>query len=637
MTSEADLLTPLRRYWGYSSFRPLQERIVRSLLAGHDTCVVMPTGGGKSLCYQLPALVWDRTTVVISPLIALMQDQAAQLAQMGIPAAVLNSSISSEEQTRIMRQARDGAFRLLYLSPERLQRADTLGWLQQVPISFFAIDEAHCISEWGHEFRPEYRQLSSLRGKFPDRPIAAFTASATRHVRHDILTQLQLRSPDKYIASFHRPNLRYLVRECSSVEHTALLVTALRHYSEGNVIVYSPTINKVEETVDFLEDQGIAATGYHAKMDAGERRRNQERWMSDEVRVLVGTIAFGLGINKATVRAVIHLALPKSVEQFYQEAGRAGRDGKPADCLLLWRKQDAGLLAYFANQILDAAERDRAWQRYHTIRAFAECGNCRHRQICVHFGETPKWASCNGCDVCGAAPEWLTEVATSAVARRRGASGASASASTSSGARVAQSPMAEANEDLREYLREWRRKTAKEQGMPAYVVLHDSSLDEICRLQPTSIQQLLNITGIGERKAELYGQPILSAMRQYREGARAASLEKKTAPALETLQLLAEGKSLEEIAQIRGRQLSTVVNAVAGLVEKGDVEFRPEWIDRNKLAVIEAACTKLDLENLQRLKPLKEALPPEITYDEIRLVIARLRRAGSAERPEIPA
>ena len=637
MTSEADLLTPLRRYWGYSSFRPLQERIVRSLLAGHDTCVVMPTGGGKSLCYQLPALVSDRTTVVISPLIALMQDQAAQLAQMGIPAAVLNSSISGEDQSRIMRQAREGAFRLLYLSPERLQRADTLSWLQQVPISFFAIDEAHCISEWGHEFRPEYRQLSSLRGKFPDRPIAAFTASATRHVRHDILTQLQLRNPDKYIASFHRPNLRYLVRECSSVEHTALLVTALRHYSEGNVIVYSPTINKVEETVDFLEDQGIAATGYHAKMDAGERRRNQERWMSDEVRVLVGTIAFGLGINKATVRAVIHLALPKSVEQFYQEAGRAGRDGKPADCILLWRKQDAGLLAYFANQILDAAERDRAWQRYHTIRAFAECGNCRHRQICVHFGETPKWASCNGCDVCGAAPEWLTEVATPAVARRRGASGASASASVSSSARVAQSPMAEANEDLREYLREWRRKTAKEQGMPAYVVLHDSSLDEICRLQPTSVRELLSITGIGERKAELYGQAILSALRQYREGARAASLEKKTAPALETLQLLANGKSLEEIAQIRGRQLSTVVNAVAGLVEKGDVEFRPEWIDRNKIAVIEAACAKVDLEQLQRLKPLKEGLPPEITYDEIRLVIARLRRARGPKRAEIPA
>ena len=337
MTPEVDLLTPLRRYWGYSTFRPLQERIVRSLLAGRDTCVVMPTGGGKSLCYQLPAVISEKTAVVISPLIALMQDQAAQLAQMGIPAAVLNSTLSGEEQSRVMREARRGAFRLLYLSPERLQRGDTLEWLQHVPVAFFAIDEAHCISEWGHEFRPEYRQLSSLRGKLPDLPIAAFTASATRPVRHDILAQLALREPDKYIASFHRPNLRYLVRECESAEQTSLLVTALRYYREGNVIVYSPTINRVEETVDFLAGEGIEAVPYHAKMQADERRRNQERWMSDEVRVLVGTIAFGLGINKATVRAVIHLALPKSVEQFYQEAGRAGRDGNPADCVLVSR------------------------------------------------------------------------------------------------------------------------------------------------------------------------------------------------------------------------------------------------------------------------------------------------------------
>ena len=631
MAPEVDLLTPLRRYWGYSSFRPLQERIVRSLLGGHDTCVVMPTGGGKSLCYQLPALVSDRTSVVISPLIALMQDQAAQLAQMGIPAAVLNSSIGNNEQNQIIRQAQGGAFRLLYLSPERLQRADTVKWLQQVPISFFAIDEAHCISEWGHEFRPEYRQLSSLRGKFPDRPIAAFTASATRHVRHDILEQLGLRNPDKYIASFHRPNLRYLVRECDSVEHTALLVTALRHYDEGNVIVYSPTINKVEETVDFLEDQGIAAVGYHAKMDSDARRRNQERWMSDEVRVLVGTIAFGLGINKATVRSVIHLALPKSVEQFYQEAGRAGRDGKPADCILLWRKQDAGLLGYFANQILDGAERDRAWQRYHVIRAFAESGNCRHRQICTHFGETPKWESCGSCDVCGATPEWLKEAMAPAAIRK-------SLSRISSKSEAGQVTVPEANRELREYLREWRRRTAKEQGTPAFVVLHDSSLDEICRLQPKTLAQLLNITGIGERKADLYGKEILSALREYRDGARAAGLtEKKTAPALETLQLLTEGKSLEDIARIRGRQFSTVVNAVAGLVEKGEVEFRPEWMDRNKIAVIEAACRRLGLDRLERLKPLKETLPPEITYDEIRLVIARMRRESNENPSEIPA
>jgi ATP-dependent DNA helicase RecQ len=633
MTSEADLLTPLRRYWGYSAFRPLQEKIVRSLIAGRDTCVVMPTGGGKSLCYQLPAVVSRKTVVVISPLIALMQDQAAQLAQMGIPAAVLNSSVSSDEQTRITRQAQGGAFRLLYLAPERLSRGDTLGWMREVPIAFFAIDEAHCISEWGHEFRPEYRQLSRLRGKFPDRPIAAFTASATRHVRHDILTQLELREPDKYIASFHRPNLRYLVRECDSTNQTDLLVTALQHYGEGSVIVYSPTISRVEETVDFLEDQGIAAVGYHAKMDSGARRRNQERWMSDEVRVLVGTIAFGLGINKATVRAVIHLALPKALEQFYQEAGRAGRDGKPADCILLWRKQDAGLLAYFANQILDPAERQRAWERYNVIRAFVESGRCRHRQICTHFGETPKWESCGACDMCGASPEWLKEQASPAVSRRRvsaGMTGARAVASATGAAEV--------DAELRDYLREWRRTTAKEQSVPAYVVLHDTSLDEICRVQPGSIAQLMTITGIGQRKADLYGQEILSVLRRYQEGARAAAQpEKKTAPARETLQLLAAGKNFEEIAQIRGRQMGTVVNAVAGLVERGEIEFDPAWIDRHKLAAIEAACAHLGPQRLERLKTLKDALPPEITYDEIRLVVARFRREGSKKSSEISA
>ena len=213
MTS-TDLLEPLKRYWGYDSFRPLQERIVRSLVSGRDICVVMPTGGGKSLCYQLPALISQQTVIVVSPLIALMQDQAQQLAQMGIPAAVLNSTMSSDEQSRRMRDASAGDFRLIYLSPERLASARTLAWLKTVPVAFFAIDEAHCISEWGHEFRPEYRQLSLLRSNFPDRPIAAFTASATRRVRHDILHQLQLRDPDKYIASFHRPNLRYVVREC---------------------------------------------------------------------------------------------------------------------------------------------------------------------------------------------------------------------------------------------------------------------------------------------------------------------------------------------------------------------------------------------------------------------------------------
>jgi len=409
-----------------------------------------------------------------------------------------------------------------------------------------------------------------------------------------------------------------------------LLVRALRHYAGESVIVYSPTIRRVEETVEYLEENGIAAVPYHAKMEASIRRENQERWMSDEVRVLVGTIAFGLGINKPSVRAVIHLSLPKSIEQYYQEAGRAGRDGRPADCVLLWQKQDHILLDFFINKIEDDAERERSVQRKRVISRFADSQGCRHRQICLHFGETPKWESCGNCDNCATKPEWLKERVSAAPKTRRDRSYPSSPFPTTAydsprpdRRRSREAAQEEADPALAEYLREWRRSMARENKVPAYIILHDSTLEELCRRRPSNYVELRQVPGIGDRKAEVYGAEILQALRNFDSGERAQPVvAKEPAPAEQTLLLLNEGRTFEEIARIRARQISTVVCTVASLVETGQVKLNPKWISPDAQPLIEAACLK---QGVERLKEIKDALPPYVSFDDIRLVVAHLR------------
>ena len=393
-----ELLPLLKQYFGFTSFRPLQEEIIRDALAGRDVFALLPTGGGKSLCFQLPALARDGLTVVVSPLIALMKDQVDALQAAGVAATFLNSSLAPEEGRRRLRGLHQGEYRLLYAAPERLMLSGFLADLQRWNVRLIAIDEAHCISEWGHDFRPEYRQIADLRAHFPNVPFMALTATATERVRADIVGHLKLRDPRRYVASFNRPNLTYRVVAKSKPYDQLLDFLRARRRESG--IVYCSSRKAVERLATNLTEDGVKAQPYHAGLTPAQRATHQEQFLRDDVRVICATIAFGMGINKPNVRFVVHYDLPKNLEGYYQETGRAGRDGLPGECVLLFSPGDAVKQTQFIEEKTDPQEQQIAREQLQQMVHYAESAGCRRVELLRYFGETFSAEACGACDNC---------------------------------------------------------------------------------------------------------------------------------------------------------------------------------------------------------------------------------------------
>jgi ATP-dependent DNA helicase RecQ len=396
--SSTPLLHLLKEHFGFTSFRPLQEDIIRDALEGRDVLALLPTGGGKSLCFQLPALARPGLTVVVSPLIALMKDQVDGLRANGIAATFLNSSLSPEQSRARLRGLYRGEYRLLYIAPERLMLPGCLNDLQSWQVNLVAIDEAHCISEWGHDFRPEYRQLVEVRDRYPSLPIMALTATATERVRDDMIVLLRLRDPVSYVASFNRPNLTYQVQAKLKPFDQVLFFLQARPQDSG--IMYCQSRKTTERVAERLQAHGITAKPYHAGLSAEERTRHQDLFLRDEVQLICATIAFGMGINKPNVRFVIHYDLPKNLESYYQETGRAGRDGLPSECLLLFSAGDTVKQQHFINEKPDLTEQQIARRQLQQMVEYAECASCRRAHLLQYFGEDVGTGNCGACDNC---------------------------------------------------------------------------------------------------------------------------------------------------------------------------------------------------------------------------------------------
>ena len=736
MDNPTNPLDILKSRFGYDSFRGLQAEIISTVLTQRDSLVLMPTGAGKSLCYQLPALMFKGVTLVVSPLIALMKDQVDGLNANGVPARSINSAQSRWEMEEVQAELRGGHVKLLYVAPERLALPEFRGFLRGLDLSLIAIDEAHCISEWGHEFRPDYRNLLQMRQDFPQVPVIALTATATERVREDIIGQLGLHRGQVFISSFNRANLSYFVYPKS--DSLALLMALLQERRGQSAIIYCFSRRETEDLAEELSKRGFQARPYHAGLNPETRRQNQEDFVRDRVPIMVATIAFGMGIDKPDVRLVVHNNIPKSLEGYYQETGRAGRDGLPSECVLFFAYGDKVRQDYFINQMESDVERGNAQQKLAQMVDYAQSSVCRRKTLLEYFGEQWTEQNCGGCDICLRASEEFdaTEIAQkilSAVIRTGERFGAIHIVQVLTGSRekrvldlghdrlsvygivrdfertelrdiivqmrqkglllrkegeyaVLEVTLAgreflqqrkklslarprpsktveqrqtrgrrigegriprDYDERLFEELRSLRRRLAEAGNVPPFVVFGDVTLRHMAATVPQTMEELGNITGVGDAKRRQYGDEFLKAIREYAE---ANGLPLVTYDALirreqdrvepegdtrargrggtyeTTKGLLSQGLSIGEIAQQRGLAESTIVghlervNHQGETLDLGHVLPAPERLSEIEEAFRHCGATFL--------RPVWEYVGPEFTYEEIRLARLHLRQEG---------
>lgn len=506
----------LKQYFNLSQFRRGQKEIIEAVLGFKDVLAVLPTGGGKSLCYQYPAVHFQKLVIVISPLIALMKDQVMALRKMGIPAGCLHSGQSDDEKREIFSELNKGGAFVLYLSPERAQKEGFHKWVQQRSIALFAVDEAHCVSQWGHDFREEYAQLNVLKKLCPQVPVLALTASATPTVLEDISKHLELKNPERMVHGFYRSNLYYQVELCENDEaKLEFLLQSIKQTPDGRIIVYCGTRKTTESTAAILEKKFASVGFYHAGLSAEIRTRTQESYSKGELRILVATNAFGMGIDQPDVRLVVHYQIPANIDALYQEMGRGGRDGQDSTCLTLYSKKDKGLQSYFIHSSEAPEEiKSARWRNLEALVNYSEGSECRHAEILTYYKDSQRIERCGHCDNCepkssrrilkplkpfAVLDQTLGKIKASLKKPKK----------TSLGSGLI---LDEIQEQRYETLRKWRKEKAKELDAPAFVVFSDQTLRQLAIRNPQSLDEMKDVYGIGDAKLEKFGWDVLAEL-----------------------------------------------------------------------------------------------------------------------------